>query len=119
VVGWCSSWVRPELLPHYSTTQLLNYFTRGAHPTYSTTRPAPLAVVHGDGAFEHIGVVAVVGAGGFGAGNAEQGAQLGEEHRVVGPLGGAGGLPAGDEIRNGFLIGVGFVWQAAAPLAGL
>jgi hypothetical protein len=56
-----------------------------------------VAVLEGDGALEDVGIVPVVGTGGVGTGNSEEVAHLGEKKLVVGPLGGPGRLPAGDE----------------------
>jgi hypothetical protein len=57
-------------------------------------------VVEADGAFEDVFVVGVVGAGGVGERDVEDGAQFGEEELIVGALRAAGGVPAGDEMFN-------------------
>jgi hypothetical protein len=59
-----------------------------------------VAVVEEDGAFEDVGVVAVVGAGGVGPLDAQEGAEFGEEELVIGPLRGAGGAPACEEVGD-------------------
>ena len=46
-----------------------------------------VAVIHGDGSLEDIGIVAIIRLRGLGAGGVEQGAKLGQEHRIVRPLG--------------------------------
>ena len=51
----------------------------------------------GEGAVDDVGVVLVVFDGGIGAFDPEEVAKLGEEKSVVGTLGRAGVLPAGDE----------------------
>lgn len=55
----------------------------------------------GDGALEDIAVFRRIGRGGIGPRHVEEVAELAEEEGVIGPLGGAGGLPAGDEQVDG------------------
>lgn len=57
----------------------------------------------GDGAVEDVVVAFGIGGGGVGARDAEDVAEFGEEHLVVGALGGSGILPAGDEGFDGFV----------------
>lgn len=57
-------------------------------------RGGAVEVVEGDGFFEDVGVAVVFSAGGIGAGNVEEVAELGEEELVVGALGGSGLTPA-------------------------
>lgn len=61
-------------------------------------------MMKGDAALEDVGVVGVVGVRGVRARDAEEIAQLGEKEGVVGALGGAGALPASDEVLNGGLV---------------
>jgi hypothetical protein len=55
----------------------------------------------GDGALEDVGVFRVVGDGGVGLREVEEGAELLEEGDVVGALGEGGGGPASDEGGDG------------------
>ena len=54
-----------------------------------------VAVLEDDPALEAVGVVLGVAAGRVGLGQAEQGAEFGQEELVVGPLGAGGAAPSG------------------------
>jgi hypothetical protein len=60
-----------------------------------------VALVERNGALEDVGVVRGVLARGIGRRDLEDAAKLGEEERVVGPLGGADVDSAGDESGDG------------------
>jgi len=62
---------------------------------------ATIGVAERDGALENVGVARAVGAGGVGAGDYEQVAELGEKKILVGAFGTLGAVPAGELGFNG------------------
>ena len=77
----------------------------------------------GDGAVEDVEVFRGIGRGGIGAGDADDVAEFGEEHLVIGALGGTGVFPAGDEgvdlLGRGGGHGVGRSWRRGSTAAQL
>jgi hypothetical protein len=76
---------------------------------------AAVGVTEGDGAFEDVGVFGAVRAGGVGAGDAEEIAELGKEEVLVGAFGAFGAVPAGEE---GVDLGGGGVWRRRGGRGG-